>query len=277
MEVMDSKKDKGRKDFCAGPILMSSDGTIAHESIGNQEETSPKTGSSESPSGLNLGSFFNFRKSTSPPKGSPKSPSGAKAVQLFGNAITCSLPSTFEDISVVRQVPDHQEVYVDRASEMSFIIELLAYESDVPDHKAAVYFFDDLAKFNEASTMVIDTNELVKAGDHLPLLGHECTKCILRGRQAVKPQAAAPAGSTVDVPTDHIDLVHTILMAVRLPEVRTDLLISLNLPMHHVSAAAPALDARLSAQPSASHMNPLETVYQKICTSLEIKDWSLFV
>ena len=34
-------------------------------------------------------------------------------VDLFGGAITTSIPSSWRDVSQVRQVPDHQEVYQD--------------------------------------------------------------------------------------------------------------------------------------------------------------------
>ena len=72
-------------------------------------------------------------------------------ISLFGGAMSAHLPVSFEDISVIREVPDHQEVYVDRNSEMSLIIELLAYEETVPDDKASAHYFQDLATFNEVS------------------------------------------------------------------------------------------------------------------------------
>lgn len=37
-----------------------------------------------------------------------------KQVDLFGGAIVASIPSTFEDVSDIRQVPDNQEVYLDK-------------------------------------------------------------------------------------------------------------------------------------------------------------------
>jgi hypothetical protein len=49
------------------------------------------------------------------------------------------------------KVPDHQEVYVDRESDMSLIVELLAYEETVSDDLAAAHYFNDLAQCNEVS------------------------------------------------------------------------------------------------------------------------------
>ena len=47
------------------------------------------------------------------------------------------------------QVPDHQEVFVDRLSDMSLIVELLSYEEGVADDQAAIHYFEDLAQCNE--------------------------------------------------------------------------------------------------------------------------------
>lgn len=51
---------------------------------------------------------------------------------LFGGAMTCLLPASFEDISEYRTVPDHQEVFVDKLSNTSITIEILARAEDVP-------------------------------------------------------------------------------------------------------------------------------------------------
>lgn len=50
---------------------------------------------------------------------------------------------------ILTQVPDHQEVYVDRDSEMSLIVELLSYDEDVSDDQAAAHYYNDLAQCNE--------------------------------------------------------------------------------------------------------------------------------
>lgn len=69
--------------------------------------------------------------------------------KLFGGAITMTLPTNFDDVSAIRDVPDHQEVFVDRNSEMSLIVEILDMEEEISDEAAAQHFFKDLAQFNE--------------------------------------------------------------------------------------------------------------------------------
>lgn len=47
-----------------------------------------------------------------------------KPTNLFGGAITSDLPEHFADVSRLRQVPDNQEVYIDKDGFTSIIIEI---------------------------------------------------------------------------------------------------------------------------------------------------------
>ena len=69
--------------------------------------------------------------------------------QLFGGAITSLIPKSFEDVSIIRQVPDHQEVFVDKYTEMSLIVELMQADESVSDELAAAHYFEDLSICNE--------------------------------------------------------------------------------------------------------------------------------
>ena len=46
-------------------------------------------------------------------------------VELYGGAISFRVPRDFDDVSNLRPVPDHQEVYVQRNGINSIIVELL--------------------------------------------------------------------------------------------------------------------------------------------------------
>lgn len=52
------------------------------------------------------------------------------------------------------KVPDHQEVFVDRESKMSLIVELLTYDDAVSNDQAATHYFNDLAQCNQVSIMI---------------------------------------------------------------------------------------------------------------------------
>jgi hypothetical protein len=153
--------------------------------------------------------------------------SGLKKRELYGGAISTVLPDSFEDVSVFRQVPDHQEVFVDKHTDMSFIVELLGYESGVKDAQAATYFFTDLAESNEAAETLIDYEGMMNDPNFMPKLGSSFPKCSIRGRQSI-----SKFRTRSDIP---IDMVQIFMVVVRLPSVETDVLITLNAPYAQVS------------------------------------------
>ncbi|KAK9107647.1 hypothetical protein Syun_023658 [Stephania yunnanensis] len=64
---------------------------------------------------------------------------------LFGGAISSSFPLRFQDLSNIRQVPDHQEGFADPTRDESLIFELLELKTDVEDGGSAAWFLQDLA------------------------------------------------------------------------------------------------------------------------------------
>lgn len=73
---------------------------------------------------------------------------------LFGGALTLDVPSTWTDASTLRELPDHQEVFVDNESLRSIIVEILQHVPAAATGKfdtPAGYFFHDLAEANEAA------------------------------------------------------------------------------------------------------------------------------
>lgn len=68
----------------------------------------------------------------------------AKA-DLFGGAITCLLPTTFADVSDIRQVPDHQEVWLDKDGFTNVIIEILE-RVEKPDLEALQYHLEGIVE-----------------------------------------------------------------------------------------------------------------------------------
>lgn len=56
------------------------------------------------------------------------------SVFLFGGACGIQLPLGYIDASLFRQIPDNQEVYIEKDSDSSFIIEIL----ETPEDKVAL-------------------------------------------------------------------------------------------------------------------------------------------
>ncbi len=88
---------------------------------------------------------------------------------LFGGAIKLSIPPKWRDVSQVRQIPDHQEVYQDCTITSSnsnnsdydsllegtggcVIVEILERQNNISDVDAVSFFFNDLADANKGET-----------------------------------------------------------------------------------------------------------------------------
>jgi len=194
-------------------------------------------------------------------------------VGLFGGAITTALPAAFEDISHVRQVPDHQEVFVDRDSEMSFIVEIVAYSGDVSNASAPGYYFTDLAECNEAKNVTVDSSAVITDASFAPLLGDKAVaKCAIAGRQTVSKfrQDDAP-----------LEVVQIVLVVIRLPHVDTDLLLSVNVPyvdslppLKVEDVVARALEGAVGDENGSQC--PAAKVISEAVRQLNIRNWSLF-
>ena len=162
-------------------------------------------------------------------------------IPFFGGAIVTKFPTKFIDVSDFRLVPDHQEVWTENAevSPLAFICEILEYKKDIKDVDSAKFFFDDLASLNNIDNKkmneIINTN-LIKQGiynkaikddddnnnsislSHLPI---GTTVNILKGRSAIDKRKDGTVKSECI----------TWLANIRLPQVSTDILITLTLPV----------------------------------------------
>ncbi|KAL8812724.1 MAG: hypothetical protein Q9223_007222, partial [Gallowayella weberi] len=75
-----------------------------------------------------------------------------KHTELFGGAITTQLPAGYADVSNIREVPDHQEIYLDASGFSSIIIEIAERVTDPPtDHEALEFHFQDIVDEHDTS------------------------------------------------------------------------------------------------------------------------------
>lgn len=82
---------------------------------------------------------------------------------VFGGAITMTLPADIIDASEIRQVPDTQELFLFRDSDISIILEVLErVEPDDPS-EAITFHFNSIAHDNDAQTAVVHAIEQVPA------------------------------------------------------------------------------------------------------------------
>mmetsp|Transcript_32859 Transcript_32859/g.50860 ORF Transcript_32859/g.50860 Transcript_32859/m.50860 type:complete len:188 (-) Transcript_32859:102-665(-) len=180
---------------------------------------------------------------------------------LFGGAISCQIPENWIDVSNIRQVPDNQECWMNKETDGLFIVEILERQSAVADAVAANYFFDDLAECNgvpgSARQFLIQPELLQISG-----LPDSAVLCFGTGSQRVA--MGRESDITGNPRTQEIRQVRYELCAMRLPSVRTDLLVTLSTP----DDPNPQDTGGGSLQPS--------DVFKRALSSFSILDWSLF-
>ncbi|GMY26025.1 ran guanine nucleotide release factor-like [Fagus crenata] len=188
---------------------------------------------------------------------------------LYGGAISSAFPHRFQDVSNIRQVPDHQEVYVDPARDESLIFELLDFKHEVGDDGSAVWFLQDLATEQEAEgSMVIEQSGVIEAPGlcyrNIPAVATTAVgqMAISKGRQGREAQ----------------NIVRVYLANLRLKEVGTDVLITAYEPIHinPLSETASTVGAGLAVPATQAGCMPMADVFKLAVPSFKVNDWNLF-
>lgn len=181
---------------------------------------------------------------------------------LFGGGIFCDIPSEWRDVSDVRQVPDHQEVWQSMQNEV-FVVEILERQQ-VTDASAAGFYFTDLAESNGASRL---GDCSFRPAVMPPLTNVEgAVACAGFGFQKVTK------GRDLDTngrPRENQEICWTSieLCVLRLPHVETDLLVTITKPSSNFSDGPTAV-----ADSSVVWSND----FQRVVSSLQVRDWGLF-
>lgn len=188
---------------------------------------------------------------------------------LFGGALTTTLPLRFQDLSNVRQVPDHQEAFVDPNRDESLIIELLDLKHDVADEASAVWFLHDLAREQDAEGgMVLEQSGVLQVpglcfrGIPAVVTTAVGQMAISKGRQGREAQ----------------NIIRVYLANLRLKEVGTDVLITAYEPIviNPLSESASTVGAGTPVPAEQAGCMPMSEVFKLAVSSLKVNDWSLF-
>jgi Ran-interacting Mog1 protein len=182
--------------------------------------------------------------------------------QLFGGAVELSMPARMIDISDFRQIPDNQEVYTDANEDQSLIVEFVEHH-DVPNQEAGEFFFNDLATANSAAHAAISSTSELRH-DSVPGLPEDTYCSLIIGQQSIGKSRQESSA---------LNKIHVQLLIVRLPEYKTDMLVTLNTPIFISEHSAAAKEA--GAGYKELHMQAPE-LFQNMCRSLKILDFKLF-
>ncbi|KAH6809475.1 ran guanine nucleotide release factor [Perilla frutescens var. frutescens] len=188
---------------------------------------------------------------------------------LFGGAIASTFPRRFQDVSNIRQVPDHQEVFVDPARDESLIFELLDLKTDVADHGSATWFLQDLASEQDAEgTTVLEQSGVFEA-EALRFRSSPAVITTAVGQMAISKGRQG---------RDAQNIVKVYLANLRLKDVATDVLITAYEPVviNPLSETAATVGAGLAVPAAQSGCMPMEEVFRSAVSSFKVNDWSLF-
>ncbi|GJP45579.1 hypothetical protein CLOM_g12584 [Closterium sp. NIES-68] len=195
---------------------------------------------------------------------------------LFGGAIQADFPPRFEDVSNFRDVPNNQEVFADASRDESIVVELLEMKADVADADSSRWFLEDLMREQEAQAgSAIESSAPIASSD-CPHFEPSVVRSYAVGSMTVsKGRQGAEA----------LNVVRVYLANIRLRNVHTDVLITVNEPLFisdrsESAAAAGAAGVTQAAVQEASAGVLGATaggqVFQRLLSSFQVNDWGLF-
>lgn len=188
---------------------------------------------------------------------------------LFGGAIFTTFPDRFQDVSNIREVPDHQEVLVDPSRDESLIFELLDLKGEVDDAGSALWFLQDIANEQDA-------------GDNL-VVEHSGTLELSALHLGEAPAVAATAVGQLAVSKgrqgrEAQNIVRIYLANIRLKNAATDVLITAYEPLliNPLSESAVAVAAGPAIPAEQVGCLPMSEVFKLAVTNFNVRDWNLF-
>ncbi|KAI5361263.1 putative ran-interacting Mog1 protein [Septoria linicola] len=143
-----------------------------------------------------------------------------KSVDLFGGAIVAEVPEGWEDVSQIRQVPDTQEVFLSSSGFSSIVFDILERVFPPPtDIEALKFHLSDIVESDASHTVL-----------HKITSPPAITLSKMPSTPVFSLLASAPTGEKMRGRPNEPDFVAIVLILVRLENVGTDLVVSVNLP-----------------------------------------------
>jgi len=189
-----------------------------------------------------------------------------RSTPLFGGALIVELPSTFADVSTIRQVPDHQEVYLDKDGFTSIIFDITERvgrpgEGPAIDGAAMTTHLEDIVDSDIDTVKVWSTSDTVFS--KLPE-GTPAYTLIATQTPPPDPASRTPAP----------DFTAIVLNLIRLEKESTDILITINVP--HIRGEYSEEDVDLQLGKQGKLIGDAVEFAAKIWETFKIKDWGLF-
>jgi len=188
-----------------------------------------------------------------------------KEIKLFGGAILCDIPSNFADVSTIRQVPDNQEVFLDKDGFTSIVFDITERVGPAGSDEK----IDGTAMTIHLEEIVDDDLDTVKVWS------------MTRTEFSELP-SNTPAYTLMATQTPHLnpaksetpDFTAIVLNLIRLEKQQTDVLITINVP--HIKGEYTADSVNLELGQQGRLIEDAVEYCAKIWETLEVRDWKLF-
>ncbi|KAK6953386.1 hypothetical protein K445DRAFT_63966 [Daldinia sp. EC12] len=200
-----------------------------------------------------------------------------KSTPLYGGALICDLPASFADVSLIRQVPDHQEAYIDKDGFTSIIFDINERvggpgSSPEIDGRALTTHLEDIVGEDLDNVKVWNTTPTVfsRLDEDIPAY------TLIATHTTQKPDEPADDSKSQSQqrPASKTDFTAIILTLVRLEREKTDLLITINVP--HIRGEYDEDDVDLQLGKQGKLIGDAVDYAAKIWETFKVKDWGLF-
>ncbi|KAI5304457.1 hypothetical protein KEM56_006478 [Ascosphaera pollenicola] len=188
--------------------------------------------------------------------------------QLFGGAMSVELPEGMSDVSDLRQVPDHQEVFAHSVSPFSVIIELAervkpedagsAENAEDADRKCALFHLEEICRLGG------DTYEMLEDVHPVKISKIDAPAYTAEARFMSGPKPSQTAGTAPGIRqalSGKSDATRFLL--IRLKEQTTDIVVTITLD-------------ESSPEEAGKMRRKFATFFEHMKETLQIHDWKLF-
>jgi len=189
-----------------------------------------------------------------------------RSTPLFGGALIADLPSTFADVSTIRQVPNNQEVYLDKDGFTSIIFDITeragpATSTPAIDGAALTVHLEEVVDSETDTVKVWSTSatQFSKLPEGIPAY------------TLIATQTPPPDPASENVAPDFTAIVMNL---VRLEKESTDILITINVP--HIKGEFNEEEVDLEAGRQGKLIGNAVEYAARIWETFKIKDWGLF-
>ncbi|KJZ76193.1 hypothetical protein HIM_04275 [Hirsutella minnesotensis 3608] len=193
--------------------------------------------------------------------------SSHRSTPLYGGAMVCDLPESFVDVSKLREVPDNQEVWIDKNGFTSIIFDIterVGGPGSGPeiDGRAMTTHLEDMVGTDIDTVRIWNTaeTEFSRLESKPPAYTLIATQTPKVGQS--RDRTSAP------------DFTAIIMTLVRLESYKTDILITINVP--HIKGEYDEDQVDLELGKQGKLIGDAVQHSARIWETLRIKDWGLF-